>query len=72
VGLAADLQLASALPHTDFVEFLIGSAFVQDLTIDNWQLNEDGKLPIPDGPGLGITIDENALSEYSGKSLAAS
>ncbi|HUS05766.1 MAG TPA: mandelate racemase/muconate lactonizing enzyme family protein [Bryobacteraceae bacterium] len=65
VGLAADLQLASALPHTDMVEFLTASAFVQDLTVGKWQLDENGKLPIPDGPGLGINIDEKALLQYS-------
>ena len=31
VGLAADLQLASALPGTDMVEYLTGSAYVDEL-----------------------------------------
>ena len=31
VGLAADLQLASAFPDTDLVEYLTGSPFIDDL-----------------------------------------
>jgi L-alanine-DL-glutamate epimerase-like enolase superfamily enzyme len=25
---------------------------------------KDGRLPIPDGPGLGITIDRDALASH--------
>lgn len=30
-GLAADLHLAAALPHTDLVEYLIGSPYIDDI-----------------------------------------
>jgi L-alanine-DL-glutamate epimerase-like enolase superfamily enzyme len=65
VGLATDLQLASALPGTDMVEYITGSPYVDELTTDGWQLDTDGMLRIPDGPGLGITIDEERLAWHS-------
>jgi len=71
VGLAADLQLASALPDTDLVEYLIGSPFVDDIAVGGWSLDADGMLRIPDAPGLGLTLDMDAVEKYSrGKPLS--
>ncbi len=53
VGLAADLQLASAFPDTDLVEYLTGSPYVDEIAAGGWQLDADGMLPIPDAPGWG-------------------
>ena len=65
IGLAADLQLASAFPETDLVEYISGSAYVDEITVGGWRLDEDGMLPIPDGPGLGVEIDWDAVGRYS-------
>jgi hypothetical protein len=27
----------------------------------------DGRLPVPNGPGLGVTVRESALSQFSSK-----
>ena len=54
VGLAADLQLASAFADTDLVEYLTGSPYVDEIAAGGWQLDADGMLPIPDRPGLGV------------------
>jgi len=66
VGLAADLQLASAFADTDLVEYLTGSAFIDELTTEPWILDADGMLPIPASPGLGIDLRLDRLSEFSG------
>ncbi len=66
VGLAADLQLASAFADTDLVEYLTGSAFIDELTTQPWVLDADGMLPIPASPGLGIDLRLDRLSEFSG------
>ncbi len=66
VGLAADLQLASAFSDTDLVEYIAGSAYVDEITVGGWQLDEDGMLPISDAPGLGIALDMDAVAKYSG------
>lgn len=64
VGLAADLQLASALPGTDLVEYVTGSPYIDDLCAQPWTLDEDGMLPIPDTPGLGLRLDPERLGRY--------
>ena len=64
VGLAADLQLASAFANTDLVEFIEGSPYVDDLTTGGWHLDADGMLSIPDAPGLGIEINPDTLAKY--------
>lgn len=66
VGLAADLQLASAFPETNFVEYLTGSPFIDDITIGGWQLDSAGMLNIPSKPGLGLELNPEAIAEYSG------
>ena len=66
VGLAADLQLASAFPGTDLVEYLTGSPFIDDITVGGWQLDADGMLAIPSAPGLGLELDPGAVEKYSG------
>jgi D-galactarolactone cycloisomerase len=66
VGLAADLQLASAFADTDLVEYLMGSPFIDEIAAGGWQLDEDGMLAIPNTPGLGLTLDRDALSRYTG------
>lgn len=64
VGLAADLQLAAALPQTNYVEYIAGSPYVDELAAHEWQLDEDGYLPIPADPGLGIELDPDALARF--------
>jgi hypothetical protein len=51
VGLATDLQLASALPKTDLVEYKTGSPYMDEVAAGSWELDEDGALTIPDEPG---------------------
>ena len=47
LGLAADLQLASAIPGTEFVEYLTGSPYIDDIVAEPWQLDADGMLADP-------------------------
>lgn len=65
VGLAADLQLASAIAGTDMVEYLTGSPFIDEITVGGWSLDADGMLRIPDGPGLGLELDLDAVERYT-------
>jgi D-galactarolactone cycloisomerase len=69
LGLAADLQLASACKNTDLVEYLTGSPFIDEIVENKWQLDADGMLAIPDGPGLGITMNLDAVEKYTGQRL---
>ncbi len=67
LGLAADLQLASAFVHTDLVEYITGSPYIDELVDGGWHLDQDGMLAIPDGPGLGIQLDLDAVARYGGE-----
>jgi L-alanine-DL-glutamate epimerase-like enolase superfamily enzyme len=66
VGLAADLQLAAAMPVARYVEYLTPCAYIEDLTVDPFVLDDEGYLEIPDRPGLGIEIDREKLEKYRG------
>ena len=65
VGLAADLQLASAFADTNLVEYCTGSPYIDDLPAGGWQLDADGMLAIPDAPGLGLRLDSDAIAKYT-------
>jgi D-galactarolactone cycloisomerase len=65
LGVAADLHLASAFPGTDLIEYKTGSAYVDEIVAGGWTLDAEGMLAIPDKPGLGVTIDVDAVKKYS-------
>jgi L-alanine-DL-glutamate epimerase-like enolase superfamily enzyme len=66
VGLAADLQLTSALPDADLVEYIVGSPYIDEIVAQPWTLDADGRLAIPDRPGLGVELDADAVAHYTG------
>ena len=65
VGLAADLQLASAFPETDLVEYLNGSPFIDEIVAEPWHLDADGMLAIPEAPGLGLKLNREVVAKYT-------
>ena len=65
LGLAADLQLAAALPHADLVEYIAGSPYLDGLLAEPFALDADGMLPIPDRPGLGVALDPAKVARYA-------
>lgn len=65
LGLACDLQLASALPQVRFVEYIGGSAYVDRIANPKFVLDEDGCLQIPSSPGLGVSLDRAMLRAYT-------
>jgi L-alanine-DL-glutamate epimerase-like enolase superfamily enzyme len=67
LGLAADLHLASANRNTDMVEYLTGSPFIDEIVEKQWQLDGDGMLAVPDQPGLGISLDLDAVEKFTGR-----
>lgn len=65
VGVAADLHLVSSLPTRSFVEFNVGNEFVEELTDPPLQLDSDGFLPVPEGPGLGVDLNRDRLKKFA-------
>ncbi len=68
VGLAADIQLACAMPVARYVEFLTPSPYVDDLIATPFRPDADGFLTLPDKPGLGIELNRDALKRFAAKS----
>ena len=68
VGVAADLQLAAAIPVARYVEYLTPAAYIEEILTEPFKIDAEGFLEIPQKPGLGIEIDRAALKRFSGKS----
>lgn len=66
VGRASNLALAS-LPGFVLPGDISASDryYARDITNERFTLNEDSTITVPNGPGLGITIDEAALKEFT-------
>ena len=65
IGVAADLQISAAMPHTDVVEFIGGSAYVDGLLTEPFRLDSEGYLEIPMLPGIGVALDPGKVARYS-------
>jgi D-galactarolactone cycloisomerase len=65
VGVAADIHLTSTLSSRTFVEFNVGNVLVEDIMQTPFSLDENGLLPVPDKPGLGIDINREKLLQLS-------
>ncbi len=66
VGRASNLALAS-LPGFTLPADVSASEryYSQDITRETFSLNGDSTIDVPDGPGLGVSIDEEALNHYT-------
>jgi L-alanine-DL-glutamate epimerase-like enolase superfamily enzyme len=67
IGIAASLHLAVVSPTCAFIEFLpsalADSRLRRELTRGDFEL-VDGRIPLPQAPGLGLTLNEAALEEF--------
>lgn len=62
---AASLHANAFLPRSLFLEFNTAmSPMLHDIIADPMALDTDGHLPVPDGPGLGVLINEDAVEHY--------
>ena len=66
VGRASNLAIAS-LPGFILPGDISASDryYQRDITNERFVLNDDSTITVPDGPGLGITIDEEALKQFT-------
>lgn len=65
VGVAADLALTAALPVARWVEFQTGVPYIEELVQPRFALDAEGLLRVPEGPGLGIELNPEAIEKYS-------
>lgn len=76
IGNAANLQLGAATPIAELpsvcpvsapagsLDGIAGAYYTDDLITEPFTL-EDGSLLVPDGPGLGIEVDEEKIQAYA-------
>ncbi len=66
VGRASNLALA-ALPGFTLPGDISASDryYLQDITVETFSLNGDSTIDVPNGPGLGIRIDDRAVKQYT-------
>jgi o-succinylbenzoate synthase len=66
VGRASNLALASLPGFTLPGDISASDRYYQrDITNERFVLNDDSTLDVPNGPGLGITIDRDALKQFT-------
>jgi O-succinylbenzoate synthase len=70
IGRASNLALAS-LPNFVLPGDISASDryYAQDITNERFTLNNDSSIDVPQGAGLGVTINEEALNKFSTASL---
>ncbi|MBT7594114.1 MAG: hypothetical protein HN559_04360 [Gemmatimonadetes bacterium] len=63
-GAAMGLHLAACMPHLSQPYDMVGPiAWEHDLTLEPFEF-EDSALLVPDRPGLGFTLDPDAINNY--------
>ena len=64
ITIAASLHALSAVPNTEVFEFcMTDSPLRHDLTNERFEIN-DGYVALPEGPGLGVTINDATVEQY--------
>ena len=67
IGIAATAHVAAASPHCRFIEFLPAkvaeSQLRRELVADELRI-ENGRIPLPQQPGLGISLNEEAFRRF--------
>jgi L-alanine-DL-glutamate epimerase-like enolase superfamily enzyme len=59
------MHLVGSIANGEFVEWdQNGNPLVDELLVERFQLDGDGLLPIPGGPGLGVTLDRDVVERY--------
>ncbi|MCC6803868.1 MAG: mandelate racemase/muconate lactonizing enzyme family protein, partial [Anaerolineae bacterium] len=64
VQFAASAHVAAATPNQTWMEFWYGTNPLGNVVIETPLRVEDGYFVVPDAPGLGITMREDALKPY--------
>ena len=67
ISIAAAAHMAAVTPHCAFIEFLpadlCGSSLRKRLTREELRM-QDGSIPLPERPGLGVELNRAALDDF--------
>lgn len=72
INFGATLQLAAVVSNVTVVEYDVRENPLRDPLLVDPPRAEGGTLPLPDGPGLGLTLDEAAVSHWQVASYSSS
>ena len=64
INLAASLHWMASIPDGDLVEYCLRPSPLMRKLVKNLPPLIDGRVPVPDGPGLGIELDEDVIEEF--------
>ena len=65
IALAASLHLLSTLPRERPLEFdRSANPLREELAADPFAPDDDGRMAVPEAPGLGVELDEDAIATY--------
>jgi L-alanine-DL-glutamate epimerase-like enolase superfamily enzyme len=64
INLAASLHWMASCPDGDLVEYCLRPSPLMRHLVRNLPPLVDGRVPVPDGPGLGIELDEEVLGRF--------
>ncbi len=65
VGMTASLHVAASIPLLLIHEGYPPDDRLPGLARRTWSLDDDGYVSLPEGPGLGVEVDETRLAELS-------
>jgi glucarate dehydratase len=65
IQLATMLHLGAVIPNLSFAADAHYHHLVDDVIEGGLMKYENGKIPVPDGPGLGVMLNRDKLNEYS-------
>lgn len=71
IGVAADIHLVASLASRSYVEFNVGNELVEELVNPPFRLDAEGRLPVPEAPGLGIEVDRERLRELTAQGYSS-
>lgn len=67
--IAASLQIVAAISNVNLLEFCVWDSPIRNELTNNKFEAIDGFVKIPDGPGLGIEVNDEALVKYEWKNI---
>ncbi len=65
INIAVSLHFLACVPETFVLEYCVEDApLLAGLTNERFPIDDDGCVAIPEGPGLGVTINEETAERY--------
>ena len=65
VLLATNLAILAAAPDDEWLEYSVSESPIRWIvTKERLSIGPDGRVGVPQGPGLGVTLDEDAIAPY--------